>query len=212
MSGGAPTHQRDDNMEVVIKELSEIEVADVGKCDGVFIVDSRLVVDVENNEVRYEIVGVPCFKKRYGEDDVDYATYVDSPDKTVFLAYVNGQVAGQIILRRNWNRYACIEDIAVDVGFRRTGIGTALIAQATRWARERNLPGIMLETQDNNVGACRFYECCGFKLRGFDTQLYRGIDSGTDEIALYWYLVFETGSAHQVDGDDQDTKVPVPFT
>jgi RimJ/RimL family protein N-acetyltransferase len=48
----------------------------------------------------------------------------------------------------------------------------------------------MLETQDNNVPACRLYARCGFQLRGFDTHLYKGDDPSTDEIALYWYLVF----------------------
>ena len=48
----------------------------------------------------------------------------------------------------------------------------------------------MLETQDNNVPACRLYERCGFQLRGFDTHLYKGHDPATGEIALYWYLTF----------------------
>jgi ribosomal protein S18 acetylase RimI-like enzyme len=62
--------------------------------------------------------------------------------------------------------------------------------KAVDWARERNLPGIMLETQDVNVPACRFYENLGFKLRGIDTHLYKGLNPNTDEIALYWYLIF----------------------
>jgi streptothricin acetyltransferase len=181
-------------MEIVIKELDESNVGDIGKCDGEFIIDSKLILHVENNEIRYSIASVPSTKKRYGENNVDYTTYVDDPDRTAFLAYAGGQIAGQIILRKNWNKYAYIEDIAVDVRFRRKGIGGALIAQTKRWARKSHLPGVMLETQDNNVGACKFYESCGFELRGFDTHLYRGIDSGTDEIALYWYLVFKDGS------------------
>jgi ribosomal protein S18 acetylase RimI-like enzyme len=99
-------------------------------------------------------------------------------------------VAGQIILRKNWNKFAYIEDIAVDVRFRLHGIGKELISYAKRWAQDRNLAGITLETQDNNVGACKFYESCGFQLRGFDTYLYKGINRETDEIALYWYMIF----------------------
>ena len=186
-------------MEVVIKELDERNVGDIGTCDGEFTVDSKLVLHAENNEIRYTTISVPSFKKRYRQDEVDYAAYVDHPDKTAFLAYVNGQMAGHIILRKYWNRYAYIEDIVVDVRFRRRKVGRALIAQAKRWATERGLPGIMLETQDNNVGACRLYESCGFELRGFDTHLYKGIDSDTDEIALYWYLLFKAGSAGQAD-------------
>jgi streptothricin acetyltransferase len=58
------------------------------------------------------------------------------------------------------------------------------------WARDRQLAGVMLETQNNNVAACRLYESCGFQLGGFDRCLYQGLHPGTHEIALYWYLLF----------------------
>lgn len=59
-----------------------------------------------------------------------------------------------------------------------------------RWAQEKGLAGITLETQNNNVKACKFYENCGFEIGGFDLFLYKGIDQHQDEIALYWYLTF----------------------
>ena len=55
------------------------------------------------------------------------------------------------------------------------------------WATERGLPGIRVETQSNNVPACKFYESCGLHLGGFDRDLYRAMDGGTTEIALFWY-------------------------
>ena len=45
----------------------------------------------------------------------------------------------------------------------------------------------MLETQNNNVGACKLYERCGFQLSGFDADLYRGDDRCVREVALFWY-------------------------
>ncbi|MGD2076892.1 MAG: GNAT family N-acetyltransferase, partial [Chloroflexota bacterium] len=63
--------------------------------------------------------------------------------------------------------------------------------QAKQWARQKQFPGIMLETQNNNVQACRFYESCGFQIGGFDNMLYRGLDSSTDEVAIYYYFHFE---------------------
>jgi ribosomal protein S18 acetylase RimI-like enzyme len=108
-----------------------------------------------------------------------------------FLAYVGGQVAGQIMLYRNWNRFAVIGDIEVDSKFRRMGIGQALVERGLQWAKKNNLPGIMVETQDTNVGACRFYESCGFVLKGFDTGLYGASTGYSDEIALFWYLTLD---------------------
>jgi ribosomal protein S18 acetylase RimI-like enzyme len=82
-------------------------------------------------------------------------------------------VAGQVLLRRNWNHYGYVQDIAVDVRFRRRGIGRMLLSQGIEWARSKHLPGMMLKTQDNNVAACRFYESLGFQHGGFDQLLYK---------------------------------------
>jgi ribosomal protein S18 acetylase RimI-like enzyme len=177
-------------MEITIEKLNPGTLHDVNQPDGEFKVDSKLVLYLENDEIRYDIIPATHSRKRYDPDYLDYTTYLNHPDKTVFLAYVDGQVIGQIILRKNWNGYTYIEDIAVDVHFRRQGIGVALMKRAVTWAQDRNHPGIMLETQNNNVAACKFYEKCGFVLGGFDRYLYRGIYKDTEEIALFWYLVF----------------------
>jgi ribosomal protein S18 acetylase RimI-like enzyme len=184
-------------MRITIEQINAKNIRDVSKCEAEFIIDAKLVLQVENDEIGYSIMKVPSTHKKYGKDDIDYTTYIDNLDKVIYLGYVDGQIAGQIILRKNWNRYAYIEDIAVDVKFRRQGIGKGLILEAKRWAQELNLAGIMLETQNNNVIACKFYESCDFQLRGFDTYLYKGINSDTDEVALYWYLVFGEAPPNQ---------------
>jgi ribosomal protein S18 acetylase RimI-like enzyme len=49
----------------------------------------------------------------------------------------------------------------------------------------------MLETQNNNLGACRLYERCGYVVGGIDHLRYRGIDPNTAEVALFWYRLFD---------------------
>lgn len=181
-------------MGMTIEEINTRNINDVNKCDNEFIIASKLVLHLENEVIRYTIIQLPVAKKRYGIDKIDYSTYINKKDKVVYLAYVDGQIAGQIILRKNWNNYAYIEDVTVDVQFRRQGIGTQLISRAKQWARNRSLMGIMLETQNNNLPACKFYESCGFQLRGFDTYLYKGENYATAEVALYWYLLFGENS------------------
>lgn len=66
---------------------------------------------------------------------MDYASYIDNPEKTVFFAYIDEQLTGQIILRKNWNGFAYVEDIAVDSRFRRQGIGRRLMNRAGVWAK-----------------------------------------------------------------------------
>jgi streptothricin acetyltransferase len=179
----------EEHIEIV--ELGEGNLGDINRLDSSFMIDSRLVLRTEENgDISYTVENLPPLTKHYPVDEIDYSTYIRNPAKAVYLAYVDGQFAGQVILRKNWNNYAYIEWIVVDAGFRKLGTGRMLMERAISWAKERHLPGIMLETQDNNVAACKFYESFGFKLGGFDRFLYRAIPEVAGETALFWYLVF----------------------
>lgn len=178
-------------MELIARELDRARIGDIDRIDGHFTIDSQLLLHAEANQIHYTVVDLPPITKRYAPEILDYSAYIDDPARAVYLAYVDGTVAGHIILRTSWNNYAYVEVIAVDGNFRRLGVGAALIKQAKEWARQRDLPGIMLETQTNNVQACKFYERCGFKIGGFDNLLYRALDGDTDEVAIYWYYLFE---------------------
>ena len=68
----------------------------------------------------------------------------------------------------------------------------ALMEQACAWAKAQGLKGLSLETQDNNVAACRFYAAIGMELGGVNTKLYRQFDRPySEETALFWYLEFD---------------------
>jgi streptothricin acetyltransferase len=173
------------HMNIILREIDPSNLHDANQCDGSFIVDSKLVLHVENDILRYSVVRVEPYRKQYVFEERDYASYIANPDQTVYFAHVDGHLAGQIVLKKHWNVYAWINDFAVDVEFRRYGVGRALMQKAVDWAKAKQLPGIMLETQDINVPACRFYERFGFTLRGYDTYLYKGLNPIIDEIALY---------------------------
>ncbi|MGZ9226837.1 MAG: GNAT family N-acetyltransferase [Anaerolineales bacterium] len=178
-------------MQITIREIDENSIQHVDQCDSSFTIHSKLVLSAENGRISYTVLDIPPYGKQYQPDEVDYSEYISNPDKTIFLAYVDNEPAGQIRIRKYWNGYAYIDDFAVDAQHRRHGIGGALMQRAMEWAKDKGFPGIMLETQNNNVAACRFYESCGFELGGFDVYLYKGLNRATDEIALYWYLMFE---------------------
>ena len=91
---------------------------------------------------------------------------------------------------RWWNRFAYVEDLVVNPEYRGLGIGRRLLERGIQWARENDYPGVMLETQNDNVPACTLYQSCGFVLSGFDRNVYKAIHPNTKEIALYWYLIF----------------------
>jgi len=179
-------------MAIEIRELDYNNIGDVGECDGSFDVDAELRLMAVDGVIGYEIVPVPPYCKRYHHgDEHDLLAYIGNSPRGGFLAYLDGRIAGWMLVSVNWNNYAVVEDIEVDRSCRRSGVGRALIERGREWAMSRGLPGLMLETQNNNIAACRFYERCGFILGGFDRYLYRGESPGTTEVAMFWYLVWK---------------------
>jgi streptothricin acetyltransferase len=177
-------------MSITIEPLNPHNLHHAGRCNSIFTVTSKLILSATNNHLHYTIEPGAPYQKQYPSEITDYSTYINNPDQAVFIAYFNSQPAGELILKRNWNNYAWIDNLVVDITYRRRGIARELIDQAITWTHEKQLPGLMLETQNNNVAACLLYERCGFKLCGFDTQLYKALHPDTDEIALFWYLIF----------------------
>jgi len=80
---------------------------------------------------------VPPYTERYKANDVDYSTYISDPDKMIYFAYSDDKVLGQIILRKIWNNYAYIEDIAFDAKFRNCSTGKTLFTHVKNGRKER---------------------------------------------------------------------------
>jgi ribosomal protein S18 acetylase RimI-like enzyme len=177
-------------MEIIIRQMDEQTLPNVDQCDSTFTLASRLVLSAEEGKISYTVVSIPPRQKSYPPEPKDYREYLTDPDKAIFFAYADGDLAGQIRMVKWWNAYAYVDDIAVEPRFRKHGVGRALLERGIEWARTKGFPGVMLETQDINVPACRLYQRCGFELGGFDRNLYKALNPSTDEIALYWYLVF----------------------
>lgn len=177
-------------MNITLREMDNDTLYHVNQCDASFTVGSKLMVSAGDGIISYTVANVPPYTKQYDTTETDYRTFMSNPEKTIFFAFVGNELAGQVRVMKYWNGYAYIDDVAVNTKFRRQGVGRALIERAIEWAKSKGFPGLMLETQNNNVAACKLYERCGFELRGFDTYLYKGLNPNTDEIALYWYLIF----------------------
>ena len=175
-------------MEIV--RINQDNLKDINKANQPFEVIGKINPTFANGTWRYteERYERP-YTKAYPDDTWDYAAYMDNPDKTIFLAYSGAECIGQIVLRRDWNRYAFIEDICVARQARGNGVGSALIQKAAEWAESSSLMGLALETQDNNLLACRFYAKCGFVIGAVNTMLYRNFGNG--EFAVFWYLCFQ---------------------
>jgi ribosomal protein S18 acetylase RimI-like enzyme len=98
------------------------------------------------------------------------------------VAEVDEEVRGYVdMLARPWQRMGWVANLAVDRGYRRQGIGTALMRRARQWARQQGLRVILAEATTKNYPALCFYRKLGFEFCGFNDHYYTNQD-----IALFF--------------------------
>lgn len=87
----------------------------------------------------------------------------------VLVAEADGQVIGFVALSFSQTLTgprAWIDDIAVEPGYRRQGIGAALLEAAVRRARQRGCVYLLVDTAKGNPPARAFYQAYGFEEGG----------------------------------------------
>ncbi|MCK7481799.1 MAG: GNAT family N-acetyltransferase [Candidatus Moduliflexus flocculans] len=175
-------------MEITVRKIDPQESPQTKSFTRKSLVKSRLALDIENERLVYTVVPVePPYEREVRIEDTDYGFDEEGP--TVFFAEVDGHLAGRIKMLKWWNQFAYVDDLVVNPEYRGMGIGRTLLECGIQWAHEKDLPGVMLETQDDNVPACTLYQSCGFVLGGFDRNVYRAINPHAKESALYWHLI-----------------------
>jgi GNAT superfamily N-acetyltransferase len=129
------------------------------------------------------------------------ASRFDTTDWGVFAAYTSHLHVGGAIVARNTPGFesmgasptsAILLDMRVHPNSRRRGIGKLLFVAAADWAQSNGCSELLVETQDTNVTACRFYRDLGFDLALADTNGYAPYG---DEARLIWRLSFSAGVA-----------------
>jgi streptothricin acetyltransferase len=168
----------------------EAAIADLSRCDFSFAVTQELVAPFDDACVERPVALASPYRKRYDVDFDEMRGLLHASDTAVFAAKVAGRAVGYLIVARCWSGYGIVEDVAIDAAHRGHGLARRLMDAAGGWAKALGMPGLRLETQSNNVAACRFYRRYGFTLGGHDRHLYRALHPGTTEVALYWYLPF----------------------
>jgi ribosomal protein S18 acetylase RimI-like enzyme len=175
-------------MEIVIRQIGEQESPQTKSFSRKSMVKSRLVLGIENEKLIYTVTDVEPYERDVQIEDTDYG-FSETPP-AIFFAEADGKLAGRIKMLKWWNQFGYVEDVVVNPEYRGMNIGRKLLERGIQWARENNFPGVMLETQDDNVPACLLYQSCGFVLGGFDRNVYKAIDPNRKDSALYWYLIF----------------------
>lgn len=92
--------------------------------------------------------------------------------------------APRLMLLEGRRDLALLWDLRVAPARRGHGVGRALFAAAESWARAESCTGLLIETQDINVPASRFYARQGCRLGAAHARAYADCPG---EVQLLWY-------------------------
>ena len=187
-------------MEVQIEEESLSRLSEYAKIPIVFIANSRVNLDrLTRSPQDFSLDTVPLaspFEKDYDayphNRPTDWPERFEMSDWGCFAAVLDGQRVGGSVIARNSPELALLEgradlallwDIRVAPRFRGVGIGTRLLEASERWASSNRCVALVVETQDFNVAACRFYARHGYRLKRIARNAYPELP---DETQLIW--------------------------
>jgi GNAT superfamily N-acetyltransferase len=127
-----------------------------------------------------------------GGSPADWPGRFSVSDCVVFSAFVeSARVGGAVVIPDSLSGVpdhgfdsALLWDLRVRPEWRRRGVGAKLFHAVEKWATESGFKQLQVETQNNNVAACRFYAEQGCVLR----EVHRGAYSEfPNEIQLLWF-------------------------
>jgi ribosomal protein S18 acetylase RimI-like enzyme len=100
-----------------------------------------------------------------------YVAVAESQDQVVGMATVQAVVSTAEGARSGW-----IEDVVVRENLRGAGVGTALMADITRWARANRLSRLQLLADRRNHPALAFYDRLAFRTTNMICLRARNLD------------------------------------
>ena len=127
---------------------------------------------------------------------IDWPKRFDIASWGLFLVQRNGVPVGGAAVALNTpeisskqsSNSAVLWDLRVHPDYRGSGLGKELFQKAVAWAKSKGCTQLRVETQNTNVGACKFYAQQGCKLGEIDRFKYSDDPDVKDEVMLVWYL------------------------
>lgn len=108
-----------------------------------------------------------------GYEDGYLKQFWNGGENRIFLAEDDEVVAFlSVQVYREPERYLYLDDFSVTERCRNRGIGTELMHMAEAYAKEIELPAIILHVEKSNAGAFHFYERLGYSIFRDDGSRY----------------------------------------
>lgn len=149
------------------------------------------------SERRVEVPYEKDYDAIAGEGPLQWAGQFDLSNWALFTARLATRIVGGaavayatpgLAMFEGRRDLAILWDIRVSPDARRQGVGSALFERVEAWARRQGCRQLKIETQNTNVGACRFYERQGCKLGAVNRAAYPELP---EEIQILWYKDLE---------------------
>jgi ribosomal protein S18 acetylase RimI-like enzyme len=186
--------------DVVVGEESIAGLAEYSGISITFTVSSELraaqVSGGFGGIVLTEHAVSPPYEKDYDAIDDEgptrWARRFDLTNWGLLAARVEGELLGGAVIAFDtpdvWmlegrQDQAVLWDLRVRPGSRRRAVGRRLFDASVAWATRRQCRSLVIETQNVNVAACRFYAAMGCELRRIDRFAYPDLP---DEVQLLW--------------------------
>ena len=104
-------------MEITIRKIEPNESPQTKSFSRKSVVNSRLVLGIENEKLVYTIAQVAePYEREVPAQDTEYG--FDEAGPTIFFAEVDGKLAGRIRMLKWWNQFGYIEDLVVNPEYR----------------------------------------------------------------------------------------------
>ena len=148
-----------------------------------------------------QLVPSERFWKDYDETPNERPTSLaeryDLMNSLILLAYDEDELVGGALLvhRSDYEMLdgrqdrAVLVDIRVSENLRRSGIGSSLFDLSIEWAWEQGCDEVLIETQDVNATACRFYLAKGCEIIDVQSDAYPGLN----ETMIVWRIAKQRG-------------------
>jgi len=183
-----------DVVEEPMTDLAEYALLPIAfRVDHVLDVTARADGGFALSARRLEIPYVKDYDAVDGEGPLHGTRRFDVSNWRLFTARVAGTQVGGATVAFNTPGLPMLEgrrdlsvlwDIRVVPDARGMGIGSALFERVEAWDQLHGCRQLKVETQNNNVAACRFYQRQGCVLGGVHRSVYPELPS---EVQLLWY-------------------------
>lgn len=167
-------------------KLIELTINDLSRYKTIEMIKSVYEIRMYRTIKDYDVKKVTPYTidMNLEEDIKEWLTLINFNASKIFaIEHLGALVAGAIIITDSEPinmlkiipNSACLWDIRVSQAYQGMGLGKKLFNACIKFAEERHKDAIIIETQDNNPDAIKFYESCGATLFQVNKNHYEGL-------------------------------------